>query len=84
MHNVLQGWVVKENRKSSVTFVHIKDGYTNEKIQAVIPKDIEHNIGIGSAIEIEGQWKESAGKQQAMELLANKCRIWAKDEGQVK
>uniref|UniRef100_A0A914YDF5 Aminoacyl-transfer RNA synthetases class-II family profile domain-containing protein n=1 Tax=Panagrolaimus superbus TaxID=310955 RepID=A0A914YDF5_9BILA len=78
----VQGWVEKEYRKGPITFIHVKDGYSNENIQAVIPKEVEHNIGIGSAVEIVGQWRESAGKQQAMELYANKCRIWGKDEGQ--
>lgn len=80
----MQGWVEKEHRKGFLTFLHIRDGNSNETIQAVIPKNVNRNIGIGSAVEVEGKWKETGGGgQQVMELFAAKCKVWCKDDGQV-
>lgn len=63
--------------------MHISDGFTNDSIQVVLPKTVGRNIGIGSAITVEGKWTTSGGKQQSMELLAEECKVWSKDEGNV-
>uniref|UniRef100_A0AC34Q657 Asparagine--tRNA ligase n=1 Tax=Panagrolaimus sp. JU765 TaxID=591449 RepID=A0AC34Q657_9BILA len=78
---VINGWVKKEHKKGRWSFLHISDGVSNDTIQVVVPKDVGHNLGIGSAITVSGKWLKSSGRQQSMELIANKCRVWSKDEG---
>ncbi|KAE9552725.1 hypothetical protein FO519_004042 [Halicephalobus sp. NKZ332] len=80
---IINGWVKKEHRKGRWSFLHVSDGENHDTIQVVLPKDVGHNVGVGSAITISGKWTKSGGKQQAMELLARDCRVWCKDEGKI-
>uniref|UniRef100_A0A7E4VH32 AA_TRNA_LIGASE_II domain-containing protein n=1 Tax=Panagrellus redivivus TaxID=6233 RepID=A0A7E4VH32_PANRE len=79
---IIQGWVVKEHRKGKLSFLHVTDGSTNDTLQVVLPRKVCRNVGIGSAIEVIGEWKPSGGKQQAMELFAHECEVLTVDSGQ--
>ncbi|VDN45142.1 unnamed protein product [Gongylonema pulchrum] len=56
-------------------FVHVGDGSTLKTVQAVVQRDVCPKVPVGSAVEICGDWVQSAGKQQTMELYAAQCQI---------
>uniref|UniRef100_A0A1I7WC15 AA_TRNA_LIGASE_II domain-containing protein n=1 Tax=Heterorhabditis bacteriophora TaxID=37862 RepID=A0A1I7WC15_HETBA len=74
-----QGWVQRSQKRGKVIFLHISDGLTPDTVQVVVSKDICASVPIGSAVSVYGHWKASAGSQQHMELVADKCKVEAFD-----
>lgn len=57
-------------------FVKINDGICSSVLQAVVPKKLYLNIlNVGSAIEAKGDWVESRGSAQSMELFVTEFKL---------
>ncbi|CEF66830.1 Probable asparagine--tRNA ligase, mitochondrial [Strongyloides ratti] len=80
---IVQGFVKKIHKQSNVFFAHISDAFSNDQIQAVIPREIVKKINAGTSIEISGDWLKSLGKQQNFELVANSCKIYNINQSQI-
>lgn len=80
---IIQGFVKKVHKKSNVFFAHISDAFSNDQIQAVIPKGMTEKISVGTSIQINGDWLKSLGKQQNFELIANSCKIYNINKSQI-
>lgn len=70
-----QGWARRVEKRGKFFFLHISDGCSLRTVQAVIQRDICPKIPVGSAVDVVGDWVESHGKQQSMELFATNCEI---------
>ncbi|VDM96285.1 unnamed protein product [Thelazia callipaeda] len=71
----VQGWARRVEKRGNFLFIKLNDGHSVKTIQAVIRRDICQKVPIGSAVNIIGDWVESVGKQQNMELFATECEI---------
>ncbi|MFH4977531.1 hypothetical protein AB6A40_004240 [Gnathostoma spinigerum] len=71
----VQGWVRRVRKKSKLLFINISDGYTNDTVQVVIPREKCSSLPLGSAVDISGTWSISEGSEQEYELKASSCHI---------
>ncbi|MFT5526349.1 MAG: asparaginyl-tRNA synthetase [Pirellulaceae bacterium] len=85
---LLQGWVrTRRDSKGGFSFVEINDGSCMGNIQAIVDADIENyetevtKLTAGCSVSIEGEVKESGGKQ-ATEIHAKKVTVhgWSDPE----
>tara|TARA_Y100000994_G_scaffold55751_1_gene45144 strand:- start:2611 stop:4053 length:1443 start_codon:yes stop_codon:yes gene_type:complete len=71
----VSGWVRTRRGSKSVYFIALNDGSTIKNLQIVaetsnFKEELFKKITTGSCIEIEGELKNSEGKEQSLEVLA--------------
>ena len=69
------GWVRTRRGSKSVSFIALNDGSTIKNLQIVaetsnFKEELFKKITTGSCLEIEGELKNSEGKEQSLEVLA--------------
>lgn len=72
------GWVTTSRFAKRIGFIHIAEGTTFGTTQIVVPKDLLEQakaIGIGTAIKVIGELKDSPGSEQEHEILAHSIEI---------
>ncbi|MCF7838647.1 MAG: asparagine--tRNA ligase [Candidatus Marinimicrobia bacterium] len=76
------GWVrTRRAAKGDLAFIELNDGSCFAGVQIVVPpecpaaKTLVPRLYPGSAIEVEGAWVPSAGREQAAELLAERITL---------
>ena len=75
---VITGWVKTSRFSKNVSFLHVYDGSDARTVQVVLKDDIEAlkpQLGVGTAVRIQGEWVESKGGKQALEVVANEVAI---------
>ncbi len=82
----IQGWVrTRRDSKAGFSFIEINDGSSQGNIQIVVPGEMENyesevkSLTAGCSISAIGEIKESGGRGQATEMLADSIEIhgWA-------
>ena len=85
----LQGWVrTRRDSKGGFSFLEINDGSCLANLQVIAEARLENyeaeikRLGAGCSVTIDGRLKESGGKGQATELLADTITVhgWADPE----
>jgi len=76
----VSGWVRTRRGSKSVSFIALNDGSTIKNLQIVaeVPDfddELLKRITTGSCLEIVGELKNSKGKEQNLEVLANSIQI---------
>ena len=75
----LTGWVKTSRFSKNVSFVHIFDGSGPDTIQAVLPAELAEEyatrLGVAAAVRIVGVWVASPGKEQALEVRAERIEV---------
>ena len=71
----VSGWVRTRRGSKSVSFIALNDGSTIKNLQIVAEtsnfnEELFKKITTGSCLEIEGELKNSEGKEQSLEVLA--------------
>jgi asparaginyl-tRNA synthetase len=73
------GWVKTSRFSKNVSFVHVFDGSTPRTVQVILtPEQAERfgpQLGVGTAVRIDGTWKASPGGQQAFEVAADRVAV---------
>lgn len=74
-HLRVQGWVRTTRAQKSVSFMAINDGSCQGQLQVVFDPSLSNygvieKLGVGAAVEVEGELVESPGKGQRVELKA--------------
>jgi asparaginyl-tRNA synthetase len=73
------GWVRTSRFSKNVSFVHLYDGSGTETVQVVLQADadpeLKTQLGVGTAVKVTGQWVESQGGKQSVEILADAVDI---------
>ncbi|MDA7879898.1 asparagine--tRNA ligase [Mariniblastus sp.] len=86
---LLQGWVrTRRDSKAGFSFIEINDGSSQGNIQIIAEAALENyesevrQLTAGCSISVEGEIKESGGRGQKTEMLAQKICIhgWADPE----
>lgn len=86
---LLQGWVrTRRDSKAGFSFIEINDGSSQGNIQIIAEAALENyesevrQLTAGCSISVEGEIKESGGRGQKTEMLAQKISIhgWADPE----
>jgi hypothetical protein len=76
---VVTGWVKTARFSKNISFVHVFDGSTASTVQAILTPELAEahraDLGIGTAVRIEGAWKKSPGGRQAWEVAADTVTI---------
>ena len=76
----VSGWVRTRRGSKSVSFIALNDGSTIKNLQIVaetsnFKKEIFKKITTGCCLEIEGELKNSEGKEQSLEVLAKSIMV---------
>ena len=76
----VSGWVRTRRGSKSVSFIALNDGSTIKNLQivaetSVFKDDLLKKITTGSCLEIEGELKNSEGKEQSLEVLAKSIMV---------
>lgn len=76
----IKGWIRTCRDSKNVIFIALNDGSTIKNLQIVvnpesITEQIKKELNTGACIEVSGIIEESKGKNQNIELLANKINI---------
>ena len=76
----VSGWVRTRRGSKSVSFIALNDGSTIKNLQIVaevseFDDELLKRITTGSCLEIVGELKNSKGKEQNLEVLANSIQI---------
>ena len=76
----VSGWVRTRRGSKSVSFIALNDGSTIKNLQIVaetsnFKEEIFKKITTGSCLEIEGELKNSEGKEQSLEVLAKSIMV---------
>jgi asparaginyl-tRNA synthetase len=77
----LAGWVRSARHSKNVSFIDLSDGSCLSGVQVVaepaLPGYAEHvaRLRTGCAVEVEGRWVESAGREQTLEVRASAVRL---------
>jgi len=74
------GWIKNHRKQSSYGFINLFDGTCTNSLQVVYDDTMENfsdiqKIHIGSSIEVVGVVKESLGKGQDIDLIANSIKL---------
>ncbi len=79
---VIKGWVrTRRDSKGGFSFIELNDGSTFDNLQIIAPDSLSNyesdvkKLLTGSSIEAEGVIKESQGKGQSVELLAENIKV---------
>ena len=79
---VIKGWVrTRRDSKGGFSFLEINDGSSLKGIQVVADGELENyeseimHLGTGCSIRVEGELKESQGKGQSVEILAERIEV---------
>jgi asparaginyl-tRNA synthetase len=77
------GWVrTRRDSKGGFSFIEINDGSSFSGIQVIAPGELPNyesevlEVGIGSAVAVEGELVESPGKGQRVEVHATKLTVY--------
>jgi asparaginyl-tRNA synthetase len=66
------GWVKTSRFSKNVSFVHLFDGSSTATIQVVMSAEMaatwKAQLGVGTAVRVEGHWVESPGGKQRVEV----------------
>lgn len=66
------GWIKTSRFSKNVSFIHVFDGSSPKTVQVVLtePPDesLKARLGIHAAVRIQGEWVQSPGGEQAMEI----------------
>ena len=76
----VSGWVRTRRGSKSVSFIALNDGSTIKNLQIVaetsnFKEELFKKITTGSCLEIEGELKNSEGKEQSLEVLAKSIMV---------
>ena len=76
----VSGWVRTRRGSKSVSFIALNDGSTIKNLQIVaetssFKEELIKKITTGSCLEIEGELKNSEGKEQSLEVLAKSIMV---------
>ena len=76
----VSGWVRTKRGSKSVSFIALNDGSTIKNLQIVaetsnFKEELFKKITTGSCLEIEGELKNSEGKEQSLEVLAKSIMV---------
>jgi len=73
------GWVKTARFSKNVSFAHIMDGSTPKTVQVVFKAELAESmkaeLGVGSAVRVQGTWVASKGGKQDVEVLADDVEI---------
>ncbi|MBN2482046.1 MAG: asparagine--tRNA ligase [Bacteroidales bacterium] len=77
----INGWVRTKRGNRNITFIALNDGSTIHNIQVVLDmaefeEEMVRNVTTGSCIKVNGILSSSPGKEQQVELHANKIHIY--------
>lgn len=74
---IVRGWIRTVRDQKTFSFVEINDGSTLRNIQAVVDSQILNSqiLTTGASIIVEGTLVESLGKNQSLELKAQKLQV---------
>ncbi len=84
---VIKGWIRTCRDSKNVIFIALNDGSTIKNLQIVINPDsiteeIKKELNTGACIEAIGNLEKSKGKNQSVELLADKINIIGKSSAE--
>ena len=79
----INGWVRTKRGSKNVSFISINDGSTIKNLQIVaeaskFKEDDLKKINTGACIKVIGEIKKSEGKEQSIEIVANKILLLGK------
>ena len=79
----INGWVRTKRGSKNVSFISINDGSTIKNLQIVaeaskFKEDYLKKINTGACIKVIGEIKKSEGKEQSIEIVANKILLLGK------
>ena len=79
----INGWVRTKRGSKNVSFISINDGSTIKNLQIVaeaskFKEDDLKKINTGACIKVFGEIKKSEGKEQSIEIVANKILLLGK------
>ena len=79
----INGWVRTKRGSKNVSFISINDGSTIKNLQIVaeaskFKEDYLKKINTGACIKVFGEIKKSEGKEQKIEIVANKILLLGK------
>ena len=79
----INGWVRTKRGSKNVSFISINDGSTIKNLQIVaeaskFKEDDFKKINTGACIKVIGEIKKSEGKEQSIEIVANKILLLGK------
>lgn len=73
------GWVKTSRFSKNVSFLHLYDGSDNRTVQVVLPQelaeDLKKDLGVGTAVRVQGEWVDSPGGKQSVEIRAAQLEI---------
>lgn len=77
----INGWIKTKRDSKAFSFVELTDGSSLKGVQIIVDNTLENyeseikNLGLGSAIQVKGEIKESQGKGQRIEILAQSVLV---------
>lgn len=75
----VEGWIKTSRFSKNVSFLHIFDGSTTKTVQVVLsepPSDeLKAQLGIHTAVRVDGRWVASPGGEQALEIHADPDQV---------
>jgi len=77
----VNGWVRTARGNKSIKFIHLNDGSTIDNLQVVADvnvfgEEFLKKITTGACINVVGKLIKSQGKEQNIEIQADKIKIW--------
>lgn len=76
---IVTGWVRTSRFSKNVSFVHLYDGSDSRTVQVVLSEALaaayRAELGVGAAVRVQGEWVESPGGKQSIEIKAHEISI---------
>jgi asparaginyl-tRNA synthetase len=74
----VEGWVKTSRFSKNVSFIHLFDGSSPDAVQIVLDQpdtDLKTQLGVGTAVRVEGKWVKSPGGKQSWEIMAENIHV---------
>ena len=74
----VDGWIKTSRFSKNVSFIHLFDGSSPDVIQIVLDQpsaELKTQLGVGTAVQVKGQWVKSPGGKQAWEILSDTIEL---------
>ena len=74
----VDGWIKTSRFSKNVSFIHLFDGSGPESVQIVLDQptsELKAQLGVGTAVRVEGTWVQSPGGKQAWEIAASDISV---------
>ena len=75
----VNGWVKTSRFSKNVSFLHLFDGSSTATVQVVLEAEqanaLKAELGIGTAVSVQGTWVSSPGGKQSVEIAAQTVTV---------